>query len=365
MSSMYLSDTLFVRAALELAAHGRNTCAPNPPVGCIIVRHGEVIGRGYHKKAGEAHAEVNAIADAGGDVAGATVYVSLEPCAFVGRTPACAQTLIDAGVARVVVGAGDPHPQVAGKGADMLREAGIEVVMLELAEAQSMIAGFVSRIMRKRPRVVLKSASSLDGAVALASGQSQWITGPQARGQVQALRAGCDAVITGAGTVIADNPQLNVRDPQLLMTGVQQPLRVVLDPKLRVPGSSQILSPGTLVVHAKGPDACYADIPAGQVEYLAFEEDPIDLSLLLEALAERGCNNVLVEAGPAVLGSFLSPNKIPLWDEWVCFIAPKVLGSASQTLAAFTLGDLAQAHAANIVERAMVGEDLCLRLVPQ
>lgn len=362
---MYSSDTLFVRAALDLAALGRNSCAPNPPVGCVIVRDGEIIGRGYHKKAGEAHAEVNAIADAGGDVAGATVYVSLEPCAFVGRTPACAQTLINADVARVVVGAVDPHPRVAGKGADMLRGAGIEVLMLELAEARAMIAGFVSRIARRRPRVVLKSASSLDGAIALASGQSQWITGSQAREQVQALRASCDAVITGAGTVIADNPQLNVRDPQLLKGGVQQPLRVVLDPKLRVPSNSQILSPGTLVVHAQGPDACYADIPAGQVEYLDLQNDPIDLSMLLEALADRGCNNVLVEAGPAVLGSFLTPSQVPLWDEWVCFIAPKVLGSASQTLAEFTLGDLAQAHAAKIVERRMVGEDLCLRLVPQ
>ncbi|MEL0047337.1 MAG: bifunctional diaminohydroxyphosphoribosylaminopyrimidine deaminase/5-amino-6-(5-phosphoribosylamino)uracil reductase RibD [Gammaproteobacteria bacterium] len=362
---MYASDHLFVKAALELASLGRNSCAPNPPVGCLIVRDGQVLGRGYHKEAGEAHAEVNAIADAGGDVAGATVYVSLEPCAFVGRTPACAQTLIDCAVARVVVGAGDPHPQVAGKGADMLRAAGIEVLMLELPEARAMIAGFASRITRKRPRVVLKSASSLDGAVALANGESQWITGPHARAQVQALRASCDAVITGAGTVIADNPQLNVRDPELLKGGVQQPLRVVLDPKLRVPADSQILSPGTLVVHAQGQGAGYTGIPAGQVEYLAVENDPVDLSALLEALAERGCNNVMVEAGPAVLGGFLTPGEVPLWDEWFCFIAPKVLGSASQTLAEFALVDLAQAHAAKIVERRMVGEDLCLRLVPQ
>lgn len=353
-----------MKAALELAALGRNSCAPNPPVGCLIVRDGQVIGRGHHSKAGEAHAEVNAIADAGGDVAGATVYVSLEPCAFVGRTPACARTLIDAGVARVVVGAVDPHPQVAGKGAEMLRQAGIEVLMLERPEARAMIAGFASRITRKRPWVVLKSASSLDGAVALASGESQWITGPQAREQVQALRARCDAVITGAGTVVADDPQLNVRDPALLQYDVQQPLRVVLDPKLRVPSDRQILSAGTLVVHAQGPDAHYQDIPVGQVEYLALESDPIDLSVLLEVLAERGCNNVLVEAGPGLLGSFLKPDKAPLWDEWVCFIAPKALGSASQSLAEFALGTLAQAQAAKIVEHRTVGEDLCLRLVP-
>ena len=362
---MHASDTLFVQAALELAALGRNSCAPNPPVGCLMVRDGQVIGRGYHKQAGGPHAEVAAIADAGGDVAGATAYVSLEPCAFEGRTPACALTLIEERVARVVVGTQDPHPQVAGKGNELLRQAGIEVRVLELPEAVAMIAGFKSRILRQRPRVVLKTASSLDGAVALSNGDSQWITGEQARRQVQELRACSDAVLTGAGTVIADDPLLNVRDPELLQGNLQQPLRVVLDPKLRVPGQRQILSPGTLVVHAQEPEAQYPDVAAGTVEYLSLPDDPIDLAALLEALANRGCNNVLVEAGPKLLGSFLRPRQgPPLWDEWICFVAPKVLGADSQSLADFALSELSLAPNATVVEQTRVGEDVRLRLVP-
>ena len=200
------SDVLFVKTSLELAALGRNSCAPNPPVGCIIVRDGRVIGRGYHRFAGQGHAEVNAIADAGGDIAGATVFVSLEPCAFVGRTPACAQTLIDAGAKRVVIGTEDPHPQVAGKGCQMLRDAGVNVRVLGLPEAEQMIAGFSSRILK-------------NGLVSCSNPPAVW-TEPwrwplvkangspvsQARQVVQELRAQSDAVITGAGTVMPMTP---------------------------------------------------------------------------------------------------------------------------------------------------------------
>lgn len=359
------SDILFLEAALELAALGRNSCAPNPPVGCIIARGGKVIGRGCHLRAGHAHAEVNALADASHSVAGATVYVTLEPCAFVGRTPACAQTLIDARVARVVVATQDPHPQVAGKGCQMLRHAGIEVVEFDLPAARQMIAGFVSRITRKRPRVVLKSASSLDGAVALESGESQWVTGAAARRQVQRLRAQSDAVITGVGTVVADDPQLNVRDEELLAKPLKQPLRVVLDSGLRAPPNRQIFSDGTLVVHGLDQAARYGQQTPGAVEYLALAGGPRNLTGLLEALAERGCNNVLVEAGPKILGSFLNPHHdIPLWDEWVCFIAPMAIGSASLPLADFALSRLAAAHRAKVVEHRMIAGDLQLRLQP-
>ncbi|HBW99381.1 MAG TPA: bifunctional diaminohydroxyphosphoribosylaminopyrimidine deaminase/5-amino-6-(5-phosphoribosylamino)uracil reductase RibD [Gammaproteobacteria bacterium] len=359
------SDALFLQAALELAAMGRNSCAPNPPVGCIVARHGTVIGRGFHQHAGHAHAEVNALADAGGDVAGATVYVTLEPCAFVGRTPACAQTLIDAKVGRVVVATQDPHPQVAGKGCQMLRDAGIEVVEFDLPEAQQMIAGFVSRITRQRPRVVLKSASSLDGAVALASGESQWITGAAARKEVQQLRAQSDAVITGAGTVAADDPQLNVRDPGLLAKPLEQPLRVVLDSALRAPSNRQIFSDHTLVVHGLGEGASYAETTPGAVEYLPLAGGPRNLAGLLEVLAQRGCNNVLVEAGPKILGSFLhAAQEAPLWDEWICYIAPMAMGSATLPLAEFALPHLADAQRAKVVEHRMIGEDLQLRLQP-
>ena len=359
------SDHLYIQAALELAARGRHSCAPNPPVGCIIARDGQVLGRGYHRVAGEGHAEVNAIADAGSDVARATVYVSLEPCAFVGRTPACAQTLIDAGVGRVVVGVQDPHPQVAGKGSQMLRDAGIDVEILDLPEAHDMIAGFKSRIVRKRPRVVLKSASSLDGAVALSSGESQWITGAPARAEVQRLRALSDAVITGVGTVIADNPQLTVRDEALLQGNLKQPLRVVLDHNLRAPTDRQIFSERTLVVHGSGADAVYSSPTRGEVEYLALPDGTRNLTVILEALAARGCNNVLVEAGPKVLGSFLNANQdTPLWDEWICFVAPKVLGSGSLSLAEFTITELASSETAVIVDHKIVGDDLQLRLHP-
>lgn len=359
------SDKLFVEAALELAARGRNSCAPNPPVGCIIARDGEVIGRGFHRRAGEGHAEVMAIADAGGDITGATVYVSLEPCAFVGRTPACAQTLIDAGVKRVVIGTQDPHPQVAGKGCQMLRDANIDVRVLDLPEAMAMIAGFTSRLLRQRPRVVLKSASSIDGAIALASGESQWITGLAARQVVQRMRAQSDAVITGVGTVVADDPLLNVRDEVLLQGNVEQPLRVVLDSGLSAPADRQIFSHGTLVVHSLEASATYPQLAAGAVEYLAIDGGPRNLPALLQALAQRGCNNVLVEAGPKVLGSFLQADSPePLWDEWICFMAPKVLGRQSLSLADLDLATLADAHLATVTGHAMIGEDLQIRLVP-
>ena len=186
---MSAADPLFLKACVDLAARGRTTCAPNPPVGCVIVKRGAIIGRGYHIEAGTGHAEVNAIADAGGDIKGATVYVSLEPCAFEGRTPACAETLIKHQVKRVVIAAMDPHPQVDGAGADMLRQAGIEVDIHPLPEAEAMVEGFTSRILLKRPFVRIKTASSLDGAVALANGESQWITGTAARLDVHQYRA--------------------------------------------------------------------------------------------------------------------------------------------------------------------------------
>ena len=247
----------------------------------------------------------------------------------------------------------------------MLRNAGIEVTEFDMPAARQMVAGFVSRITRKRPRVVLKSASSLDGAVALESGESQWITGAAARRQVQRLRAQSDAVITGAGTVAVDDPQLNVRDEELLAKPLKQPLRVVLDSSLRAPPNRQIFSEGTLVVHGLDQDARYGQQTPGAIEYLALAGGPRNLTGVLEALAERGCNSVLVEAGPKILGSFLNPlHEVPLWDEWVCFIAPMAIGSASLPLADFALARLAAAHRAKVVEHRMIAEDLQLRLQP-
>ena len=356
------SDGVFLQASIELAERGRCTCAPNPTVGCIIVRQGLIIGRGYHALTGADHAEVNAIKDAGGEVAGATVYVSLEPCAFVGRTPACAQTLIDANVARVVIAAEDPHPQVAGAGIEMLRAAGVEVNLLTQAAALDAIAGYSCRIYNDRPLVRIKTASSMDGGTALASGESQWITGDAARHDVQYWRARSDAIITGVMTVLADDPQLNVRAAQFV--DCLQPLRVVLDTRLRTPEHAQLLSDGgaTLLVH----DAD-AEVPAyfknhDNVELLGLSGGPRDLAAVLTDLAQRGCNEVLVEAGAQVCGSFAA---MALWDEWLCYVAPKWLGSGRRGLADINVTDLAGAPAGKILEVCQIGDDVRVRLMAE
>ena len=356
---MRTSDLLFVTATVELAENGRFTCAPNPTVGCIITRNGQVIGRGCHQYAGQGHAEVHAIADAGGDVKGATVYVSLEPCSFFGQTPACAQTLLEAGVARVVIGALDPNPRVAGKGIAMLEAGNIKVELLDSAEARACIAGFAKRITTNRPLVRLKTASSIDGAIALANGESQWITGPSARTDVQYWRARSDAVITGIGTVLADDPQLNVRDARY--AHCYQPLRVVLDSTARTPLSSKLLCDGqpTLLIH--NDDAEVVGKDQNNASRLYLKGGPSDLAALLDELGNRGCNEVLVEAGPGVLGSFLQAD---LWDEWICYLAPKALGRNARQLADFNIEKLADSIDAKVVDQARIGEDVRLTLRP-
>ncbi len=352
------ADKLFLALTLELAERGRFTCAPNPPVGCVIVRHGRVLGRGWHQRTGGAHAEVNALDDAGGpaSVRGATVYVSLEPCAFEGRTPACAQTLVEAGVARVVMAAEDPHPQVAGEGRRMLERAGIEVEDADLPAAHDAIAGYVKRTLDGTPFVRIKTASSLDGATALASGESQWITGPAARADVQYLRARSDAIVTGAGTVLADNPALTVRDTKY--AEATQPLRVVLDGTTslaeRAP-AAQVFTDGgpTLLVHR-------GDRPAALPEHVeSVSLDPHAPQAVLAHLAERGCNEVLVEAGAGVVGSFVSAGA---WDEWICYVAPMMLGSDIQPLARFTIPALADAVRGELAGSQRCGDDLRLTL---
>jgi len=353
------SDRLYLQAAVDLAERGRFTCAPNPTVGCIIVRNGTIIGRGFHAETGEGHAEVNAIANAGGDVAGATVFVSLEPCSFVSRTPACAQTLIDAGVARVVVAAEDPHPRVSGAGINILRNAGIEVALILVPEALSQISGYTSRVTQSLPLVRVKTASSIDGATALESGESQWITGAEARADVQYWRARSDAVITGVGTVLADDPQMNVRDFDL--APYRQPLRVVLDGALQTPANAQILAApgGALLVH--DPETLVPDEIAGleNVELLAPEGGSRDLAAVLAALAELGCNEVMVEAGAGVCGAFATAE---LWDEWLCYIAPKWLGQASRGVANFEVAALQSAPQGEVMEVRRIGDDIRVRL---
>ena len=355
------SDHLFLREAIELAAGGRFTTAPNPCVGCVIVKQGQILGRGFHVRPGEGHAEVNALQDAhdrGHDVRGSTVYVSLEPCAFVGRTPACARTLVEAQVARVVIAMLDPHPKVAGQGVAILRDHGIEVVVRDVPEAQPLVRGYVKRVTRGLPWIRIKTASSLDGAVALADGQSKWITGPPARQDVQYWRASVDAIITGVGTVLADNPGLTVRDPAF--EDAPQPLRVVLDRQLRTPVQAQLCQDGhpTLLAHAADVAVPEQLSQSAQLSFHALApQDP--LSALLQHLAELGCNDVLVEAGPQLVGSFLAAD---LWDEWISYLAPKWLGDQSRQLAAFDLPQLADAPSAKVVDVRRFGEDVRLIL---
>jgi diaminohydroxyphosphoribosylaminopyrimidine deaminase/5-amino-6-(5-phosphoribosylamino)uracil reductase len=354
------SDLLFLRGALALAEKGRHLAPPNPSVGCLIVSQGVVVGRGWTHFPGEGHAEVNALADAGDRARGATAYVSLEPCAFHGRTPPCSQALIRAGVSRVVAAMTDPHPKVAGQGFAELRQAGIEVDLIELPEAEASIAGYLSRIRRGRPFVRLKVAASIDGRTAMASGESRWVTGTAARTDVQAWRARSCAIVTGAETVLVDDPAMTVRDERFSHDGtIRQPTRVVLDSNLRVPQTARLFAePGaTLVVHTGGQPA------HSKAEHLELPERDgrVDLIALLTALAERPCNEVLVEAGPTLIGAFL---KAGLWDELLLYVAPKFLGSDARPLAHLPIARMLDAIEAKIAHHEELGGDLRLRLIP-
>jgi diaminohydroxyphosphoribosylaminopyrimidine deaminase/5-amino-6-(5-phosphoribosylamino)uracil reductase len=354
------SDLMYLRAAVELAERGLFTCTPNPRVGCLIVRDGQVIGRGAHLWTGQGHAEANALADARqhGKVAGSTVYVSLEPCAHHGRTPPCADALIAANVRRVVAAMRDPHSQVSGQGFARLRSAGIVTELRELPEAFDLNAGYRQRIRQGRPFVRLKVAVSLDGRTAMASGESRWITGPAARADVQYWRARSCAIITGSGTVLTDDPQLNVRDQRYALGGeVRQPLRVVVDTGLRVPADAALLQTPGPVLFAHGRHAV-PQLPA--VEHLVCGDESVDLGALLDALGERGCNEVLVEAGPRLIGAFIAQG---LWNELLVYMAPKLLGSDARPFAQLPLLGMDDVVKATIRDCVQIGDDLRLRLV--
>jgi diaminohydroxyphosphoribosylaminopyrimidine deaminase/5-amino-6-(5-phosphoribosylamino)uracil reductase len=322
--------------ALRLAERGLYTTSPNPRVGCVLARENKVVGEGWHERAGEPHAEVHALRAAGKLARGATAYVTLEPCSHLGRTPPCADALIAAGVARVVVAMQDPNPLVAGQGLKKLRAAGIEVEcgLMETA-ARELNIGFVSRMTRGTPWVRSKIAASLDGRTALANGTSKWITGEAARHDVQHWRARSCVVLTGVGTVLADDPKLNVRE---LTTG-RQPLRVVLDSHLRISPDASILSGGMLVYTASFDDKKLTTLrtKGTEVVTLAGADGKVDLAAVLRDLGQRGINEVLVEAGRTLNGALL---KAGLVDELVLYLAPQLLGDAARGLAG--LGELTQ-----------------------
>ena len=391
------ADKAFLDEAVALAERGINTTTPNPRVGCVIVRNGQVLGRGWHQWRGEAHAEIRALQDAGGDVAGASVYVSLEPCCIQGETPPCTDTLIAAKVGRVVVGALDPDPRVNGGGVARLRAAGLRVDLTHHEAAQRLNALRRHRLQTGRPWVRIKLAASLDGRTAMASGASQWITGTAARRDVQHWRARSCAVVTGINTLLADDPMLNVRDDRFAVDGrLRQPLRVVVDSRRRTPPNAKLFqeagpvlvaaaglpATGPLQAEATEPSNALASAPAalggewpaqaeivqcghgkaevGEPERQAGSEaGKVNLELLLDLLGAKPCNEVLVEAGPTLAGAFVAAG---LWDELLLYLAPKFLGGTARPLLGFALERLQDAVSGRIVDVKAFGPDLRIRL---
>ena len=344
--------------ALRLAERGSYTAHPNPMVGCVLVCDGEVVGEGWHQRAGEAHAEINALAAAGERARGATAYLTLEPCSHHGRTPPCAPALVDAGVSEVVIAMQDPFPAVRGNGKAALEAAGIRVRSgLMQAEAQVLNAGFLSRVRDGRPFVRLKVASSVDGAIAMKSGESRWITGPEARADVQRLRARSGAILTGIGTVIADDPALTVRNEERDGRD-RQPIRAVLDSRLRMPVSAGMLArPGQTVLYCTDDARQQSLLDAGaHVVCVEPAAGVLDVRQVLADLADREVNDLLVEAGPSVSGHLLSRGLV---DELVIYQAPHIMGS--QTKPMFLTPEwtrLADRQVLDIVDLRCVGSDI-------
>lgn len=344
--------------ALRLAERGAYTTRPNPMVGCVIAQGDEIVGEGWHQRAGEPHAEVFALRAAGERARGATAYVTLEPCAHHGRTPPCADALIQAGVARVVAALRDPFAQVDGAGFARLRAAGIEVVSgLMEAQARELNRGFLSRIERGRPWLRLKLAMSLDGRTALANGQSKWITGEAARADVQRWRARAGAILTGSGTARADDPRLTARVPD---ADIAPPLRVVLDRHLRTPAGAHLLDgeAPTLFLHSPGvrPDARFARV---ECEALPESDSGLALTEALSLLAARGIGEVHVEAGPTLCGALMAQGLV---DELLVYVAPVLLGSNARPLLELpVLADMSARWRLHQVDERRVGDDLRLR----
>jgi diaminohydroxyphosphoribosylaminopyrimidine deaminase/5-amino-6-(5-phosphoribosylamino)uracil reductase len=355
--SFSAADHEFMARALQLAWRGLETTTPNPRVGCVLVKDGVVIGEGWHERAGGPHAEVHALAAlADGAAAGATAYVTLEPCCHHGRTPPCADALIGAGVARVVAAMEDPNPRVAGQGLARLAAAGVATAggLME-PEARELNIGFVSRMTRGRPWVRLKAASSLDGKTALLNGKSQWITGPEARRDGHGWRARSCAMLTGIGTVKDDNPRLTVRDVPCR----RQPLRVVVDSRLEIPLDAAVLEGGNaLVACADAPAERLAQLHARGVDVvvLANPRGKVDLPQLMQELGRRGINEVLVEAGFRLNGSLLREGCV---DELLLYLAPILVGDAARGIFGLPeLTDLSGRRELRIIDSRQVGRDL-------
>jgi diaminohydroxyphosphoribosylaminopyrimidine deaminase/5-amino-6-(5-phosphoribosylamino)uracil reductase len=370
---MTAEDHFYMARAIRLAERGLYTTHPNPRVGCVLVRDGVIVGEGFHRRAGEPHAERNALAEAGERARGATAYVTLEPCCHHGRTPPCSDGLIEARVARVVVAMTDPNPRVAGQGIAQLQAAGIRVDQgVMTAQAQALNPGFIARMSRGRPFVRCKLAMSLDGRTAMASGESKWITGEAARLDVQRLRARSDAIITGIGTVRADDPAMNVRLSAAELPGVAsddyllQPLRVVLDPDLQMSPSARMLNlPGpTLVVSTTDDESRRRALEAAGAEVIQLPRRGlgIDLERLMEMLAQRGINEVLIESGPTLAGAAVAAGVV---DQLTIYAAPILMGSDARGLLNLpALTEMKHRIDLEIEDLRMVGADLRIRVKP-
>lgn len=328
------TDHRHMQRAIDLAERGRFATHPNPRVGCVVARGERVLGEGWHRKAGEAHAEVLALQTAGEGARGATAYVTLEPHCFQGKTPPCTDALIRSGVVRVVCGVLDPNPKVHGQGLRQLADAGIVAEQGLLAEAaRELNLGFEKRMRTGLPRIVVKVAASIDGRIALANGESRWITSESARADVQRLRASASAVLTGIDTVLQDDPRLNVRDPTLDLAG-RALLRVILDTRLRVRESAQLFSvPGPVLIAtcaaASDRDRLLRQQGAELVRISPDSARGVDLREVLRELGRRECNDVLVEAGPTLTSRFL---ELGLCDELIVYLAPKFIGAQGKPM---------------------------------
>lgn len=366
-------DYHYMQRAITLAKKGHFTVSPNPRVGCVLVKNGEIIGEGYHQKAGEGHAEVNALRHCnslGHDPKGSTAYVTLEPCSHFGRTPPCSQGLIDAGIARVFVGMVDPDPRVSGRGISMLEAAGIKTTSgLLTQEAIKLNPGFISLMTTGYPYVRCKLAASLDGKTAMANGESKWITSPQARKHVQELRAQSCAVISGADSIIVDNANMNVRYDELdddsrpfEENQLRQPVRVIIDSKNRLTPDLALFNHNSKVIIIRSAIENLPQWPhfVEQVVCPVITNEQgqthIDLNSVLIMLAERGYNDVLIESGPSLTGAFIEKDLV---NEMILFQAPKLMGADAKSLVSLSnIVQLSDAKQLKIIDASIVGPDL-------
>lgn len=365
-------DHQMMALALRLAEQGQYTARPNPMVGSVIVKDGQIIGQGFHQKAGEGHAEINALAEAAENAKGATCYVTLEPCAHVGKTGACADALVKAGVSEVVVAINDPNPLVAGKGLEKLQTAGIKTsVGLLREQALELNKGFFKKFEKGLPKVSLKLAMSLDGRTALANGESKWITGPQARNDVQKLRARQDAIITGIGTQMSDNPSMTCRAEDASdwfnkQYKFEQPRRILLDSKARAVLTDKFFQnhPNDSVSESVWWVTDKKDVALSSMSANLEHIELLDKSSLLQLLrlcADRGFNQVLVEAGHQLAGSFIAEGLV---DEIIVYIAPKLMGNNAMGLLELNVESMKNCPPLKLIDIRQLGDDLRLTYVP-